>query len=236
MSGEWPLSDELAERGFAIARGVVCREMIDKLIGLCSQSNERDQARRGESPYGIRNLLSVVPRLREVVASSPFIELARSVLGEAARPVKGVYFDKTPEANWPVPWHQDVTITVREHRDVAGYEMRPVKDGVVHALPPIAVSEQMLALRIHLDDAAADHGALRVIPGSHREGRLDASQTAQWLANTPEVVCSVQSGDIMLMQPLLLHCSSPCHRPEHRRVVHIEYAALELPGGLEWAG
>ena len=237
VNGERPLSEELAERGFAIARRFVCRELIDELIGLCSQSNDREQMRRrGGSLYGIRNLLSAVPRLREVVASSPFIELARSVLGEAARPVKGVYFDKTPEANWPVPWHQDVTITVREHRDVAGYEMRPVKEGLVHALPPIEVSEQMLALRIHLDDAGADHGALRVIPGSHRGGRHDATQTAQWLTATPEVVCMVQRGDVMLMQPLLLHCSSACHRPEHRRVIHIEYAAIELPGGLEWAG
>ena len=230
------LTEEVTERGFAIARGVVRREMIDELIGLCTQSNERDQTRRSRSVYGIRNLLSSVPRLREVVASSPFIEWARAVLGESARPVKGVFFDKTPDANWPVPWHQDVTIMVKERRDVPGYGMRPVKDGVVHALPPVEVSERMLTLRIHLDDAAADHGALRGIPGSHRDGRLDGIQTAQWLVAVPEVVCSVQAGDVMLMRPLLLHASSPCHRPEHRRVVQIEYAAFDLPGGLEWAG
>ena len=131
------IANEVGEFGFAIARDVVRQEMIDELIGLCSQATTGDQTRRrGESLYGIRNLLSAVPPLRDVMSSPPFIELARSVLGEAARPVKGVYFDKTPEANWLVPWHQDVTITVREHRDVAGYEMRPVRDGVVHALPP----------------------------------------------------------------------------------------------------
>ncbi|MBC8115657.1 MAG: phytanoyl-CoA dioxygenase family protein [Candidatus Saccharimonas sp.] len=230
------LTDEVAERGFAIARRVVRREQLDELIGLCLQSNRQNQTRRGESLFGIRHLLSAVPRLYEIVASSPFIELVRAVLGGAARPVKGVYFDKTPGANWPVPWHQDMTITVREHRDVAGYEMRPVKDGVVHALPPVELSDQMLALRIHLDDAEADHGALRVIPGSHRGGRLDQNQTAQWLSGVSEVVCSVAAGDVMMMRPLLLHASSPCQRPEHRRVIQIEYAAFNLPGGLEWAG
>jgi len=230
------LTDEVAVRGFVIARRVVQREQLDELIDLCLQSKEQNQTRRGESVFGIRHLLNVVPRLHEIVASSPFIELARAVLGEEARPVKGVYFDKTPQANWPVPWHQDATITVREHRDVAGFEMRPVKDGVVHALPPVELSEKMLALRIHLDDAEVDHGALRVIPGSHREGRLDKNQTDRWLSGISEVVCSVAAGDVMLMRPLLLHASSPCRRPEHRRVIQIEYASFDLPGGLEWAG
>lgn len=232
--GSW--SEELAVRGFAIAPRVLNVEMVELLIDLCSQLSETQQTRRrGTSLYGVRNLLNAVPRLREIVASPPYIEVARSVLGEAAHPVKGVYFDKTPEANWPVPWHQDVTITVAEHRNVAGFEMRPVKDGIVHALPPVEISEQMLTLRIHLDDAEADHGALRVIPGSHRCGRLDPNQVNGWLTSVPEEVCSVAAGDVMLMRPLLLHCSSPCLRPRHRRVIHVEYAAVNLPGGLKWA-
>jgi hypothetical protein len=36
------------------------------------------------------------------------------------------------------------------------------------------------------------------------------------------------------MRPLLLHASSPAQRPGHRRVIHLEFAAGELPGGLEW--
>ena len=38
----------------------------------------------------------------------------------------------------------------------------------------------------------------------------------------------------MLMRPLLLHASSPAAVPGRRRVVHLEFAAGPLPGGVEW--
>ena len=36
------------------------------------------------------------------------------------------------------------------------------------------------------------------------------------------------------MRPLLLHASSASQSPRHRRVIHLEYAADPLPGGLVW--
>lgn len=227
----------LNREGYAIAREVVSIALLQHLKSLCLQTPEQLQSKRkGTSLYGVRHLLNAVPALHEIVRASPFIELARSVLGESARPVKGIFFDKTPTANWLVPWHQDVTITVKKRRDVAGFEMRPVQGGIVHVLPPVSLSERLLTLRIHLDDAGADHGALRVIPRSHLSGRLSPTEIRQWVDRVPEIPVSVAAGDVMLMRPLLLHASSACLLPGHRRVVHIEYAGDDLPGGLEWAG
>lgn len=231
------LAANLNRDGFVVARGVVPTALVAELRSLCLQSPEQSQAKRqGRSLYGVRHLLSAVPALREIVDCPPFMELAGTVMGDSARAVKGVFFDKTPAANWMVPWHQDVTITVKQRREVTGFEMRPVQDGIVHALPPVSLSENLLTLRIHLDDAGADHGALRVIPGSHLAGRLEPAEIRKWIERVPEVVVSVQAGDVMLMRPLLLHASSACHSPAHRRVVHVEYAADDLPGSLQWAG
>jgi hypothetical protein len=36
------------------------------------------------------------------------------------------------------------------------------------------------------------------------------------------------------MCPLTLHASAAAQAVGHRRVIHIEYAAEELPGGLQW--
>jgi len=36
------------------------------------------------------------------------------------------------------------------------------------------------------------------------------------------------------MCPLTLHASGPSASANHRRVIHIEYAAADLPVGLEW--
>ncbi|MDB5347663.1 MAG: protein involved in biosynthesis of mitomycin antibiotics/polyketide fumonisin [Schlesneria sp.] len=231
------LAAALNRDGYVVARGGVPTMLVADLQNLCLQSPERSQAKRqGKSLYGVRQLLSAVPALREIVDRPPFTGLSHIVMAESARAVKGVFFDKTPSANWMVPWHQDVTINVTERREVTGFEMRPVQDGIVHALPPVSLSENLLTLRIHLDDAGADHGALRVIPRSHLAGRLEPAEIRKWIERVPEVAVSVQAGDVMLMRPLLLHASSPCQSPAHRRVVHVEYAADDLPGGLRWAG
>ena len=92
----------------------------------------------------------------------------------------------------------------------------------------------MLALRVHLDDCTAANGALRVIPGSHRDGRIDDAAIEQHRNRTPEITCEVPRGGILAMRPLLLHASSPATDPSHRRVLHFELACADLPGGLEW--
>jgi hypothetical protein len=36
------------------------------------------------------------------------------------------------------------------------------------------------------------------------------------------------------MRPLLLHASSSAAEPASRRVIHVEFAADELPHGMQW--
>ena len=156
------------------------------------------------------------------------------VLGSACFPVRAIYFDKTQGANWKVPWHQDLTIAVKERREAPGFGPWSRKDGVDHVQPPMALLERMVAVRWHLDDCGAGNGPLRVLPGSHRQGRLTAAAIQAWSAREESVTCIVERGGLLVMRPLLLHASSPATVPCHRRVVHIEYAAEPLPSGLEW--
>jgi hypothetical protein len=173
-----------------------------------------------------------VRRWLDTAAVRGFIE---PDLGTAARPVRGILFDKTPAANWKVAWHQDRSIAVRERLLVAGFGPRSVKDGVVHVQPPAAVLAQMLTLRLHLDNCDESNGPLRVIPGSHRDGILTDAAIAAAVCAVPAATCCVPAGGVLLMRPLLLHASSPATQPRHRRVLHVEFAAEDLPGGLAWA-
>jgi ectoine hydroxylase-related dioxygenase (phytanoyl-CoA dioxygenase family) len=92
---------------------------------------------------------------------------------------------------------------------------------------------RMLAVRVHLDDSGERDGPLRVLPGSHREGFLKDAEILGWPKETA-VTWAVQRGDAILMRPLLLHASSAAAEPSSRRVIHIEFAADELPDGVEW--
>jgi ectoine hydroxylase-related dioxygenase (phytanoyl-CoA dioxygenase family) len=93
----------------------------------------------------------------------------------------------------------------------------------------------MLTLRLHLDACDERNGPLRVLSGSHRDGKLNASQIAEWRENTQAIEVHAPPGGALLMRPLLLHASSPSQEPTRsRRVLHVEWAGEELPEGLEW--
>ena len=94
--------------------------------------------------------------------------------------------------------------------------------------------KKMLSVRIHLDDCPATNGALRVIPGSHLEGKLDESIIVDKVQEREAVTCEISAGGALVMRPLLLHSSSASETPQHRRVVHLDYANVSLPEGLGW--
>lgn len=232
MRPEWLAG--LEADGFAIVPGVIGRAEVDRLLGALDAGGGTEGARRRESVYAIRNLLDAVPEVRELAGSPEVRALVEPVLGRGAFPVRGILFDKTPDANWKVAWHQDLTIAVRERRDVPGFGPWSEKVGVPHVQPAAAVLERMITVRVHLDDCGPENGPVQVIPGSHLSGRLDAAETERWRERVAAVPTCTGAGGALLMRPLLLHASSPSTAPAHRRVIHIDFAADELPGGLEW--
>jgi ectoine hydroxylase-related dioxygenase (phytanoyl-CoA dioxygenase family) len=179
-----------------------------------------------------RNLLSV-PSVRALAISRPVREIMETVFGAECFAVRGIFFNKTRGSNWKVVWHQDLTIAVCERADVSGFGPWTMKAGILHVQPPPEVMGGLLAIRLHVDESGIDNGPLRVIAGSHRKGRLSAEQIGNWNKET-SVTCTVPKGGALVMRPLLIHASSSCTIPKSRRVIHLEFAAAELPHGLDW--
>lgn len=230
---EFFLQKAIANDGFAVVLKVLSEETIESLIEAIASSQKSIFVKcRGNSIYAIRNLLEV-PEVRALASKPPIIDLANAVLGTALA-VKALLFDKTTQANWKVAWHQDLTIAVKEKKAVEGFSAWSEKAGIPHVQPPVEILENLLTLRIHLDDCNADNGALKVIPKSHLYGKIDSEQISHLKQAAKVHTCTASSGDVLVMRPLLLHSSSASVQPRHRRVLHIEYAALKLPSGLEW--
>jgi ectoine hydroxylase-related dioxygenase (phytanoyl-CoA dioxygenase family) len=224
----------LERDGYAVLPEVADPNTVASLLHALAGISDIPSVRRRESIYGIRNLLDVVPEVSHFAESPAVRSVIETVLGPDSFPVRGILFDKTPDANWIVTWHQDLTIAVRERRDVPGFGPWSKKAGIAHVQPPAAVLDGMLTLRLHLDPCDLDNGPLRVCPGSHRFGRLDNAAIQTLRRERQEVVCPVPAGGALLMRPLLLHASSEAKRPGHRRVVHLDFAASALPDGLQW--
>ena len=233
------LADLVSRHGFAIQPRAVTPEVIAELIETIERvdpgAGDGRLIGRGGRAYAMRDLFGLVPAARELAGSAGLRGLVEPILGPNAFPVRGLLFDKTPEANWPVPWHQDTTIAVRRRVEAEGFGPWSVKAGVPHVRPPDSILEAMLTLRVHLDDCGPSNGPLRVVPGSHAGGLLGAEEIRDWLGRVPAVACPIERGGVLAMRPLILHASSPATAPAHRRVVHIEYAANPLPDGLEWS-
>jgi Phytanoyl-CoA dioxygenase (PhyH) len=161
-------------------------------------------------------------------------EKLHALLPRNAVAVQCTLFNKSPDKNWLVALHQDLSIPVKfqvDSQDCSGWSE---KEGQVYVQPPISVLEQLVAVRIHLDECPVESGALRVVPGSHLEGRLSRERAEALRSLHDETVVPVSRGGALIMRPLLLHASSKATSPTPRRVLHFVFGPPKLPLGLEW--
>jgi ectoine hydroxylase-related dioxygenase (phytanoyl-CoA dioxygenase family) len=98
--------------------------------------------------------------------------MAKEVIGDNAFPYRATLFDKSADANWLVVWHQDTALPLKEQHDVPGWGPWSVKNGIKYAHAPAGALEQVLAVRVHLNDSTSENGPLRVLPGTHNRGVL----------------------------------------------------------------
>lgn len=224
---------EFESAGFEIIPELISASECERIAEDLTAAFVAEQNLKKSRIAGVRNLLTANPLVRQLAVASSILATISKAAGHEVFPVRAIFFDKTPAANWTVPWHQDLSIAVAERIDVLGFEGWSIKDDVQHVQPPVEILEAMVTLRLHLDECTASNGALRVIPGSHRKGKLTTEQIAQ-LSKGRTVTCEVPKSGALVMRPLLIHSSLPSALPSHRRVLHIEYAGCKLPGGLKW--
>jgi ectoine hydroxylase-related dioxygenase (phytanoyl-CoA dioxygenase family) len=217
---------DIARKGWAITGPLFSPEEIALLRHAVSTlaTDGRGGARGLLDRTDVRQL-AVHPKVRA---------LTTAVLGDSCFAVRALLFDKTPTANWKVVWHQDLTIATVTRADVSGFGPWTEKAGVPHVQPPVTVLEAMIAIRVHLDPCNAENGPVRVLDGTHQLGRLPVATIDELRARQPERDCLVEEGGVLAFRPLLLHASAPSITPSHRRVIHIEYAAHDLPSPLIW--
>jgi len=221
--------DQFERNGFEILTGVLAADECDGLIEAISAFVDPQL----QNSAGLRNLFRNCPQVEQVARCEQVAGLVRRRLRRDVFPARVLFFDKTEAANWSVPWHQDLLIAVAGRIETPGFGPWSMKAGVAHVQPPCEILARMATVRLHLDDCDKDNGALKVCPGSHAQGILSDTEITR-CKNRGVVVCDVSKGGALLMRPLLLHASSSATRPRHRRVLHIEYASEDLPGGLRW--
>jgi hypothetical protein len=170
-----------------------------------------------------------------IVDGGALCELAAFFAARAMKPVRILFFDKTIETNWAAPWHQDRTIAVKERVDTPGFGAWNLKEGIAHVEPPVSLLENMLTLRLFLDDCDAGNGPLEVACNTHNVGRIPSQNAAIVARGSRRFVALGKAGDVLAMRLLSLHKSDRAAEPSRRRVLHVDYAGEDLPAPLQWA-
>lgn len=96
----------IEEQGFAVEKGVLKADTIANIKQEVADFS-------GCFPkHGIRNADKKFSTINELVHSPKLLAKAQSLLGGKVELVRVIFFDKTPQSNWLVSWHQDKTIAV----------------------------------------------------------------------------------------------------------------------------
>lgn len=225
----------LERDGFYLLRGAFSAADCDRLLAEWQAACETDAVGVMRSAtgavYGARNILDLWPDAIRVMHQTTLIDAVRHVLGASLGLVRILYFNKPPGESWALPWHKDLAIAVQDNQLPSDHLDRPTtKYGAPHVEAPTWLLDQMLTARLHLDEVTDENGPLRVIPGSHRDGKESVAA-----GNEVRILCA--RGDVLLVRPLVSHASGHSHEgtTRHRRVLHLEFGAVrELPDGYRW--
>ena len=219
-----PILDDIRHEGRAWLRGLFSRAQIQDLAAL-THTGGKPGKRLALSPQ-INRLIGPTSRLGEIVKT----------VGVDAAPVRLVAFNKSADANWTVPWHQDRVVAVREKAEVEGYGKWTNKQSFWHCEGPETLLRQMIFVRLHLDAQTELNGAMDLALRSHQRGYIPADQ-AYNAANACEIeTCLANPGDVLIANALTLHRSGSARVPSARRALRIDYAPRGmLDSRLEWA-
>lgn len=218
-------SQHLETHGYAVVGPSLEHAEIDRVAAALEQAPR--------SGTGSRRMLEFdwCASLAREMRAAPWL---RPHLPSDAVAVQCTSFMKSPDHNWLVSIHQDLSIPVAERVQSSACTGWSEKEGEVFVQPPVRVLETVLAVRLHLDDCDESNGALRVVPGSHRFGRISSAKASQLRDRLGEETVRVLKGRAMLMRPLLLHASSKVVSDAPRRVLHFVFGPRSLPEGLRW--
>lgn len=220
--------------GFATIDNIYTADEIENILQIINQANrDKETFRKSADLFAIRQFFRDIPETLAIVFNDNLKSVLRELPGDKYFVVKSIYFDKPQTSNWYVSYHQDLTISVDKKYELKGFQCWTKKQNQFAVQPPLHILQNIVTIRIHLDETDQNNGALKVVPKSHLKG-IYRPETINWSVEEG-VTCNVSKGGIMLMKPLLLHSSGRTTNNNQRRVIHVEFSNRELPLGLNWS-
>ncbi len=216
------------ENGFEIVEDFISEYWRSKIL------NEIEEFEVSTEVSGIRNINRKLKSVSAYLNSAEFKEKSGFFIPANSKLVRAILFNKSPESNWFVTWHQDKTVSVSCKFEETGWGAWSEKENILHVQPPLSVLESMVTIRVHLDSTPRENGCLKVIPNSHKLGILSPEKISEIVASEKVYFCEAKQCSALIMRPHLLHASSKSSEPSNRRVLHYEFSDWQLPSSVHW--
>ena len=190
------------------------------------QALERAETRLGPIHY-LAKMHTVMTSPAELASHPAILDVVEQLIGPDILVYNVTYLIKEAKTATHVSWHQDLTYWGLS-------------------------SDDQVSAWLALSDASAEAGCMRVIPGSHRQGRLDhivgeidddnvlfQNQRVADIDESQAVACPLKPGQASLHHGWLLHASGPNQTGDRRIGLNVQYVAphvrqTKLPGYSAW--
>jgi phytanoyl-CoA hydroxylase len=197
------------ENGYLHVRGLLtpqeaaayraeCHELVDRIgENDATWASQRGQGTRLTHCHDVQFQSAAFTRL---LVDQRLTRVAQAIIGPNVQLHHTKMFIKPPEKGSPFPMHQDYPYFPHERHS-------------------------MIAVIIHFDDAPDEKGCLRVVPGSHKLGPLEAVGDDHHLPQYPletAAVVPARAGDAIFMSYLLVHGSGVNRSDEARTTLLVQ--------------
>ena len=157
------LSKEFHEQGFHVVNNVYNKDEISTISNFINNLDTSNPIfRKTNDLFAIRQFIKEFPEIKKLLFNERLKEIIKNIGGEDYFIVKSIYFDKPEKSNWFVSYHQDLTISVDKKIEDENFSNWTNKHNQFAVQPPKEILENIVTVRIHLDNTNEDNGALKI--------------------------------------------------------------------------
>ena len=103
-------------------------EEVNQLLETIDRADSNKETfRKSEGLFAIRQFLKEIPETIPLIFNEKLKQVILELFGPDYFAVKSIYFDKPEGSNWYVSYHQDLTISVDQKKELPGFGPWTVK-------------------------------------------------------------------------------------------------------------
>jgi phytanoyl-CoA hydroxylase len=216
------LAGTLKEKGYVIIKGVFDEETLQKYRSLTERIVKYGDTVQ-EDPFqnfylkhrtdqgALYDLFQRHPEFQDLAKNKIILDTMVPILGEDILLYENSLVYKPKSRGNAVPWHQDFISRPDE----------PLK----------------LIAWIAFDNVRIENGAMKVIPGTHKNGFMEWYRVKkethhdrirpELIDESKAVYAEMNAGDVLIFNQLLCHSSDECHSDMPRRAYRVAYQGFD---------